>query len=114
MDVPAPLDPEAVSRCLAPFGAALGLPSAAYTSPEVLAWERERMFDRSWVCTGRAGTHARADDERDLHGWAFVRRDPGGVGFDEQFGNIGDHLAPYEPERLVVAARHSYEVRANW
>jgi Rieske 2Fe-2S family protein len=36
-------------------------------------------------------------------------------------GSLGDHLAgldelvaPYEPERLVVAGRHDYVVRANW
>ncbi len=33
---------------------------------------------------------------------------------DLQFGNLWEHLAPYEPERLRVAARHSYEVAANW
>jgi Rieske 2Fe-2S family protein len=114
MSEPAPLDRDALERCLAPFGLGVGLPTAAYTSPEVFAWERERFFDRSWMCIGRAGTHARARDQRELHGWAFVRRDAGGVSFDEQFGNIGDHLAPYEPERLVVAARHRYEIRANW
>jgi Rieske 2Fe-2S family protein len=114
MDARAPLDEAALRRCLEPFGLAVGLPTSAYTSPEVFAWEREHFFDPSWVCTGRAGTHARAAGERELHGWAFVRADADGVSFEEQFGNIGDHLAPYEPERLVVAARHSYEVRANW
>jgi Rieske 2Fe-2S family protein len=114
MDARAPLDEAAVRRCLEPFGLAVGLPTAAYTSPEVFAWEREHFFDPSWMCTGRTGTHARAEDERELHGWSFVRANADGVDFDEQFGNLGDHLAPYEPERLVVAARHSYEVAANW
>jgi Rieske 2Fe-2S family protein len=114
MDARAPLDEAALRRCLEPFGLGVGLPTAAYTSPEVFAWERERFFDPSWMCTGRAGTHARAAGERELHGWSFVRANADGVDFEEQFGNLGDHLAPYEPERLVVAARHSYEVRANW
>jgi Rieske 2Fe-2S family protein len=114
MDVRAPLDETALRRCLEPFGLAIGLPTAAYTSPEVFAWERERFFDRSWMCVGRAGLHARSPDQRELHGWAFVRSNTDGVAFEEQFGNLGDHLAPYEPERLVVAARHTYEVRANW
>jgi glycine betaine catabolism A len=114
MDVRAPLDEAALRRCLEPFGLGVGLPTAAYTSPEVFAWERERFFDRSWMCVGRAGLHARSSDQRQLHGWAFVRQNPDGVAFEEQFGNLGDHLAPYEPERLVVAARHTYEVRANW
>jgi Rieske 2Fe-2S family protein len=114
MNARAPLDEAALRRCLEPFGIAVGLPTESYVSAEVFAWERERFFDRSWVCVGRAGVHARASDQRELHGWAFVRRATDGVAFDEQFGNIGDHLAPYEPERLVVAARHGYEVRANW
>jgi Rieske 2Fe-2S family protein len=114
MDVRAPLDETALRRCLEPFGLAIGLPTAAYTSREVFAWERERFFDRSWMCVGRAGLHARSPDQRELHGWAFVRSNTDGVAFEEQFGNLGDHLAPYKPERLVVAARHTYEVRANW
>jgi Rieske 2Fe-2S family protein len=114
MDARAPLDEAALRRCLEPFGLGVGLPTAAYTSPEVFAWEREHFSDPAWVCTGRAGTHARAAGERELHGWAFGQADAEGVSFDEQFGNLGGHLAPYEPERLVVAARHSYEVRANW
>jgi glycine betaine catabolism A len=114
VDARAPLDETALRRCLAPFGLGVGLPTQAYTSAEVFAWERERLLDRSWMCVGRTGTHARARDQRDLHGWAFVRAVADGVGFQEQFGNLGDHLAPYEPERLVVAARHTYEVRANW
>ena len=40
--------------------------------------------------------------------------DPDGIDLDEQFGNLWEHLAPWEPERLVVAARHSYEIAANW
>ncbi|MDP9327278.1 MAG: hypothetical protein M3P10_03620 [Actinomycetota bacterium] len=114
MDARAPLDEAALRRCLEPFGLGVGLPTQAYTSPEVFAWERERLFDRSWMCVGRAGTHGRARDQRELHGWAFVRAVADGIGFPEQFGNLSDHLAPYEPERLVVAARHTYEVRANW
>ena len=114
MDARPPLDEAALRRCLEPFGLGVGLPTESYTSPEVLAWERERLFDRSWMCVGRTGTHARARDQRDLLGWAFVRAVADGVGFKEQFGNLADHLAPYEPERLVPAARHTYEVRANW
>ena len=30
------------------------------------------------------------------------------------FGNLAELLAPYEPERLVTVARHSYEIAANW
>lgn len=109
-----PLDPDDVGACLGPFGHSKGLPREAYTSPEVLAWERERFFARSWVCVGRAGVHRRAEGQIERGGWAFVRRDPDGIDDERQFGNLWELLAPWEPERLVVAARHAYEVRANW
>ena len=111
---PAPLDRGALLRAAAPFGSSRGLPAAAYTSPEVLEWERTNFFTRSWMCAGRAGHRKRNPRAREAGGWAFVQGDPGGIGFEEQFGNVWDILAPWEPERLVVAARHSYRVEANW
>lgn len=36
-----------------PDAACIGLPPAAYTSPELHALERERIFQRSWLCVGR-------------------------------------------------------------
>jgi Rieske 2Fe-2S family protein len=105
---------EALARAAAPFGTSAGLPRQAYTSPEVLAWERDRWFSRSWMCAGRAGQHLRSPEERTAGGWVFGRADASGLGFEEQFGNLWDLLAPHRPDRLVVAARHEYEVRANW
>jgi Rieske 2Fe-2S family protein len=52
---PAPLDPVAVERALAPFGSSRTLPAEAYASPAVFAWEREQFLAGSWYCTGRAG-----------------------------------------------------------
>jgi Rieske 2Fe-2S family protein len=49
----APLDPAALSSALLPFGQATMLPSAAYTDPAVLAWERRHLFAASWSCVGR-------------------------------------------------------------
>ena len=111
---PVPIDRDALQRCAGPFGLSYGLPGAAYTSRQVLDWERERFFDRSWVCLGRAGTHRRAARQIERGGWVFARRDPEGLDPEQQFGNLWEHLAPWEPERLVVAARHSYEIAANW
>ncbi len=108
-----PLGPEVLVGSLAPFGEARALPSRTYTSAEVFEWEREHLFARSWVCLGRAGLHRRARGQREAGGWTFSRTSQG-LEFEEQFGNLFEHLAPYEPERLVVGARHSYEVRANW
>jgi glycine betaine catabolism A len=110
----APIDRDALQRCAAPFGVAHGLPGEAYTSSAVLDWERKLLFDRSWVCLGRSGTHRPAARQIERGGWVFVRDDPVGIDPDEQFGNLWHHLAPWEPERLVVAARHSYEIAANW
>jgi Rieske 2Fe-2S family protein len=110
----APIPRDALEPCLRPFGSARGLPALSYTDPGVFAWERVHLFDASWVCVGRTAEVPDGPGRRDLHGWAFVRRDREGIGFDEQFGNLGDHLAPYDPARLVVGARTSYELRTNW
>lgn len=48
-----------MARTLAPFHAARTLPREAYVDPAVLAWEREHLFEGSWVCAGRAGAVAR-------------------------------------------------------
>lgn len=50
----------------------------------------------------------------DWHGWLFV--DPSGrdAEFAEHVGGLGDVVAPYHPEDLVVVARHSYELATNW
>jgi Rieske 2Fe-2S family protein len=109
-----PIARDALKRCAAGFGLSVGLPGEAYTSTEVLAWERERFFERAWMCLGRTGTHRRVAGQIERGGWVFARRDAGGIDPDEQFGNLWEHLAPYEPERLAVAARHSYEIAANW
>jgi Rieske 2Fe-2S family protein len=111
---PVPLDREALRRCIAPFGTSFALPGEAHVSPDVLTWEREHLFAPSWMCLGRAGVHRRTEGQVECGGWAFARRATEGLGFDEQFGNLWDHLEPYEPEGLIVGARHSYEVRANW
>ena len=111
---PAPLDPEAVERCTRPFGTSFAMPGAAHTSPEVFAWEQEHFFAPSWVCLGRAGTHRQVAGQVERAGWVFARRDADGIAFEDQFGNLWDHLAPWTPERLVVGARHSYEIAANW
>ncbi|MGH8958859.1 MAG: aromatic ring-hydroxylating oxygenase subunit alpha [Acidimicrobiia bacterium] len=47
-------------------------------------------------------------------GWLFLDMSGQAPPIAEVFGNLDHYLAPYEPERLVCAARHSYEVAANW
>jgi len=49
----APLSTEALGPALLPFGEGTMLPAEAYTSPEVLAWERRHFFAGTWTCLGR-------------------------------------------------------------
>jgi phenylpropionate dioxygenase-like ring-hydroxylating dioxygenase large terminal subunit len=48
------------------------------------------------------------------HGWVFVNASGDAPPFDEHVGNLEPLVAPYEPQRLVAAARHAYVVQANW
>jgi Rieske 2Fe-2S family protein len=50
----------------------------------------------------------------DWHGWVFVNASGGARPFVSHIGALESHVAPYRPERLVVKARHVYEVAANW
>lgn len=109
---PAPIEPERLASALAPFGQSTALPAEAYTSEEVLAWEREHFFDASWVCAGR--TTRQRPGQIDWRGWAFVNVSGDGITFEDHIGYLDEYLSPYEPERLVVGARHSYELKANW
>jgi phenylpropionate dioxygenase-like ring-hydroxylating dioxygenase large terminal subunit len=49
----APLDDAQLSAALRPFGRSRTLPAQAYTSAEVLAWERRHLFAGAWTCVGR-------------------------------------------------------------
>lgn len=57
-----PFDPRDLEACLTPPGRTL--PGAAYTSDEVLAWERNGFFEGSWTCVGRAANLAGPGDQR--------------------------------------------------
>lgn len=186
---------DGLDSALRPFGESTMLPSPAYTSEEVLAWERRHLFAGAWTCLGRtdelrAGLTHRAltvgdigvlltfdpqvrafanacrhrahellpiggDSDRravvcpyhgwsytldgalksaprmaadlvkeplglvvlptvDWHGWTFVNATATARPFDDYLGSVGDLVSPYQPARLVVRARHSYEVAANW
>jgi Rieske 2Fe-2S family protein len=50
---PAPVSVAGLDSALLPFGESTMLPAEAYTSDDVLAWERRRFFAASWVCVGR-------------------------------------------------------------
>jgi Rieske 2Fe-2S family protein len=48
------------------------------------------------------------------HGLVFVDGSGTSAPLAEGLGTLEDIVAPYEPERLVVAGRHEYETSANW
>jgi Rieske 2Fe-2S family protein len=60
----APLDMTALQSVLLPFGPSRLLPQGAYTSPEVLDWEKEHFFEGSWVCAGTAEGLAKPGDQK--------------------------------------------------
>jgi Rieske 2Fe-2S family protein len=49
------------------------------------------------------------------HGLVFVDGSGGAAGsLAEALAELDEIVAPYEPERLVTAGRHSYDAAANW
>ncbi len=64
ISVGAVLDAAQLDPVLAPFGSSRTLPAEAYLSERVLAFERDRFFDCSWVCVGRAADLPAAGDQR--------------------------------------------------
>jgi phenylpropionate dioxygenase-like ring-hydroxylating dioxygenase large terminal subunit len=60
-----PIEGSELHRVLAPsLGECRTLPAEAYLSEGVLAWERDRFFERSWVCVGRTADLAAPGDQR--------------------------------------------------
>jgi glycine betaine catabolism A len=47
-------------------------------------------------------------------GWLFVNADGLAPGFPDHVGNLDEFIAPWESERMFVAASHEYVVEANW
>jgi Rieske 2Fe-2S family protein len=61
---PAPIPRDALVPVLDPTGSGRMLPQEAYTSDDVLTWEREHFFARTWVCAGRSADLATPGDRR--------------------------------------------------
>ena len=47
-------------------------------------------------------------------GWVFVNVSGDAPDFNDYTGSLQETIAPYQPERLVIAARDEYVVGANW
>jgi Rieske 2Fe-2S family protein len=48
------------------------------------------------------------------HGWVFVNASGDAPPLSAWMGTLEAVAAPYQPEQLLVAATHSYEIAANW
>ena len=48
------------------------------------------------------------------HGWIFVNPSGEAPPFEAHVGNLDEFVSDHEPERLVSAVRHDYEIDANW
>jgi phenylpropionate dioxygenase-like ring-hydroxylating dioxygenase large terminal subunit len=51
---------------------------------------------------------------REWHGLAFVDGSAAAGPIEESLETLAELVRPYEPERLVIAGRHDYQVAANW
>ena len=120
MAPPAPLDPDALAAALRPFGSSRALPAAAYTSTEVLDWERRHLFAGGWTCVGRTaelfdGATHRAVVVGDI---GVLLTDEGGT--VRAFANVCRHRAhELLPEggaadrRAVVCPYHGWAYRLD-
>jgi len=111
-----PIDRALLAPSLAPFGRSSTLPAGAYTDETILAWEQEHFFDRGWVCVGRSEDHADQGGRRvvEWHGWVFANASGDAPAFEEHVGNLEDLIRNYGCKSLTVAARHDYQIAANW
>ncbi len=114
---PAPVSVAGLDSALLPFGESTMLPAEAYTSDEVLAWERRHFFAASWVCVGRqeavlpAGRTQVAQLVGDVS--VLLARDPAGavVAFANTCRHRGHELLPEggtSGKRAVVCPYHAW------
>jgi glycine betaine catabolism A len=87
-----PLSADAVRLTRLPLERATQLPGAAFTDPNVLAWEIEEVFQRSWICAG----HVDQVNERG----SFVMVEIGG----ESVLVVGDDQGV--PRAFINSCRH--------
>ncbi|MFN8169062.1 MAG: aromatic ring-hydroxylating dioxygenase subunit alpha [Candidatus Nanopelagicales bacterium] len=51
---------------------------------------------------------------QEWHGWLFVNATGDAPPFADHLGTLEELVGPYQPENLVLRARHTYEIAANW
>ena len=116
---PAPLADDELAAALQPLGRSRMLPAAAYTSPDVLAWERRHLFAGTWSCLGRldellGGVTHRGATAGDIPVLLVRRHDQDGDRV-EAFANTcrhrGHELLPdggTSPRDVVVCPYHAW------
>jgi Rieske 2Fe-2S family protein len=118
---PAPVSQADLDRALRPFGESTMLPAAAYTAPEVLAWERRHLFAGTWTCLGRTedvfpgGSSQRAALAGDVS--VLLTRDGDDIA---AFGNTcrhrGHELLPDDgtaDKKTIVCPYHAWTFRLD-
>ncbi|HXF36019.1 MAG TPA: aromatic ring-hydroxylating dioxygenase subunit alpha [Actinomycetota bacterium] len=110
----APIAPERLAPVLAPtLAESRTLPPEAYTAPEVLAWEREHLFEGTWVCLGRAEALGEPGDQAAFRigreGVLLVRGEDGALrGFYNVCRHRGHELLPCGEARRLRVIRCPY------
>jgi Rieske 2Fe-2S family protein len=103
----APVDDATLAAILEPGASGRMLPAEAYTSEEVLAWERRHLFAESWVCAGRSADLAEAGDRRALRvGDDSVVLVRGGDGVLRGFYNVCRHRG-HELQPVATTVRRN-------
>ncbi len=118
---PAPLDPGAVARSLAPFEESRMLPRAAYVDPAVFEWEKRHMFGGGWVCAGRSDQVAAPGDMRAEPvgtGSVLLTRAEDGVlhAFANTCRHRGHELLPCgasAQQKVIICPYHSWTYALN-
>jgi glycine betaine catabolism A len=118
---PAPLDPGAVARSLAPFGESRMLPRAAYVDPAVFEWEKRHMFGGGWVCAGRSDQVPAPGDMRAEPlgtGSVLLTRDEDGMAraFANACRHRGHELLPCgtsAQQKVIICPYHSWTYALN-
>lgn len=116
---PAPLDPLAIRRVVAPFGQNFTLPAASYTDQVVYDWEMENIFRNGWVCVGRTDELVAAGQIRavDVAGeGVLITRDSEGAvaAYSNVCRHRGHELAPIGEAidaRLIRCPYHAWSYR---
>jgi glycine betaine catabolism A len=112
-----PLSADLLEPALLPFGESTMLPGEAYTSPDVLAWERRHFFAASWVCVGRVeavfadGRRQVATTVGDIGVLLLSEGDGGVAAFANTCRHRGHELLPEggtSVKRAVVCPYHAW------